>query len=780
MSLDPHALELEAAYDDLESDPRRDPTAFLHLSVSLAKNLPDEAHARAIELMWTALARLDHLESNPASHPSIEAVREAVNALDMLGVAAGDHSMRVWLARWERSYRMRRVEGCSDDDLVELHLRVGDAAVDADDLVTAYGAVIEALDLIEATGADHLLTEVVAACALWSRLVECPDPSPIERRLQEIRERGRDEPAGVWALIGSAVLCQQRGDTAEAELHLRRLRAMTDDQMPPLAWLVGAWVARAGGHAAALDEALGHLASAEPADPTTDLLIEELLEECDRELHGVQLHHVPDRPTVEVADVVLPPEVDPGDPVALASRVASLEALVEARTRQLEQALVDLRDMADRSQHDPLTGLANRTHLRELLAARIASRHSVAVLAIDIDRFTRVNETIGHVAGDALIVEVARRLGRIVSPADTLARWGGDEFMVILNGHTEIERVESVANGIRQALGVPWLAAEGTEVVPSVTIGVALAPNGEIDPDVVLQQVDIALEEAKRAGRGRVEVFGDALGDAAQHRFETESLIRQGMERGWFELFFQPIYSNETGRPYAAESLLRLRHPERGVLAPAAFLDVAEDTGLAVPLGDWVIRSACEHLAAWQDSTPGFRLAVNVSASQLDSNFPVMVAESIDATGADAEALVIELTEHLLLAADEEQVAVLNSLRSMGIRIALDDFGTAYSSFNHLRRFPIDIVKIDRSFVAGICSNPEDLAIVAAVVDLSRVFGFRVIAEGVETSEQLDLQRRLGCFGAQGFLIGRPRPASHFGELLAGLSIVDQVTRLPS
>lgn len=463
-------------------------------------------------------------------------------------------------------------------------------------------------------------------------------------------------------------------------------------------------------------------------------------------------------------------------PIELRDRpdLVELEQLVGERTRQLEQALIDLRDLSARADHDPLTGLANRRRLREMLGELVGLRVPATVMTIDLDRFSRINETLGHAAGDQLLVEIAGRLSGVIRPQDTVGRWGGDQFVIILPSLATPASVSAMADAVLEAINEPWRSngEESDEVVPSASIGVTLAPNGLDDADSALREADTALQRAKSMGRRRIEWFGAELGEAARTRFETERLIRDGLANGWFELYFQPVHPNHDGYPLAAEALLRLHHPDGRLLSPGAFLEVAEDTGLARPLGTWVLNEACRLAGMWLKGGVPFRFAVNVSASQLDAELPDVVDRALADNGLSPITMTLELTEHLLLAADEVQVDALNRIRDRGVQLALDDFGTAYSSLNHLRKFPVDVVKIDRSFVAGICDNAADTAIVRAVVDLSRTFGFRVIAEGVETTEQLDAQKRLGCHGVQGYLVGRPRPAAEFGSLLASRALM--------
>ncbi len=456
----------------------------------------------------------------------------------------------------------------------------------------------------------------------------------------------------------------------------------------------------------------------------------------------------------------------------LGDRVSSLEELVDARTRELEQALIDLRDLTQRSELDELTGLMNRSRLRSVLAEMAEHGTVVSILSIDVDRFGRVNESLGHTVGDALLEEIARRIRRVIRADDLVGRWGGDEFVVVLVDLVDPDQVMDLATRVSEVVALPWRAPTDERVVPSVSIGVVTAPEGVADGDLVLRQADAARRRAKRSGSGRVEWFGHELSDVARRRFQTEHLLRDALAEGWFELYFQPVHPNFDDDPLSAEALLRLHHPDGHLLSPGAFLDVAEETGLARPIGAWVVDETVRTAARWSRLGTPFRVALNVSASQLDDGFADLVTDALDRYGVAPQRLTLELTEHTLLEADARQVSIITELCDRGVGLALDDFGTAYSSLNHLRRFPVDVVKIDRSFVNGICHDPYDHAIVAAVVQLSQTFGFRVIAEGIETAEQLDAQRRLGCHGAQGFLIGPPRPAHAFERLLTSRQLV--------
>lgn len=471
----------------------------------------------------------------------------------------------------------------------------------------------------------------------------------------------------------------------------------------------------------------------------------------------------------------------PGAPLTVVEYARGFIDWIDARVAEPDPVVadpyltVDLRGPRSDETLDPLTELINRQGIRRLAAETLGRNVRCAAIVIDVDRFGRINESYGHQVGDDLLSEIARRIGGAVRSRDVVARWGGDEFVVLMSGVRDQGTTLAVAAAIRDALAEPWTAPDGNQVVVTATMGAAISSPVGTDPDDLLRRADASVERGKNAGKDRVEVWGGGAEDEARQRLEVESMIRAALDNGWFRLYFQPVHSNAPGQPLAAEALLRLVHPELGVLAPGAFLGVAEETGLTKAIGDWVLDESCRIASRWTSSGQPFRFAINVSPRQLDQDLPAAVAEACRRHGIPVDTLTLELTEHALLEADDAQVQVLEAVRAGGVHIALDDFGTAYSSFSHLRRFPVDVVKIDQSFVAGIGSSEKDTAIVRAVVDLSQSFGFRVIAEGVETASQLDQQRRLGCHGAQGFLIGRPRAADQFGELLVTLPMFAQM-----
>ncbi len=807
-------IDLEARYRRTLRDPEREPGPFADLSGRFAARVVDLDPERAEQVLAFALETLG--ESPAEEH------RDVVLML-LRDLATVSGRLRHFDVQFEAFDRERRVAMSAlpvdRPAMVALRRRCGSALLAAGRIDEGFADLAHAIEDAAGGDDDELFAEVLFDVIAASRAHRVPESvsASIERLLLNARQGHPAQQRVLWCLVGVIALRLERGDHEGAQVYVSRLSdASRALELPPIVYLVVGWARLAQGDAGwALDVfesvaemavhdprmrfllaasygeaafAAGHAveAAASLVEATTysvgDLrtlarcheLLAEIAVADGRHDDAVQQLQLTRRYERELREGAAPSDearvIDLRD-----RRVRTLEQLIDDRTRELEQALLDLRDMSQRSRYDGLTGLVNRHCVADVLAERMAVHATVAVLTIGIDRFVRINESLGHTMGDALLVEMARRLEHVLDPADVVARWGGDEFVVLLCGVRDDGAAVLVAEVIRQRLCVPWDAQDETLIVPSVTIGVAVSGDLSIEPEALLRQADLALDQAKARGKGRVEVFGDSLGQASRRRFDAEMLVRSALENDWFELYYQPVYSNVTGRPTAAEALLRIAHPELGLLPPAVFLDVVHETDLAAPVGQWVIETACRALAKWQQLGRWFRLSVNVSAGQLDTRLPSLVARAIESAGAMADGLVIELTEDALLEADDSQVAAMTEIRESGVRIALDDFGTAYSSLTHLRRFPVDYVKIDRSFVAGICHDPQDEAIVRAVVDLSRSFGFRVVAEGIETAEQLDRQRLLGCHAAQGYLIGRPMAESAFTELLAGLPMVDQM-----
>jgi diguanylate cyclase (GGDEF)-like protein len=432
-------------------------------------------------------------------------------------------------------------------------------------------------------------------------------------------------------------------------------------------------------------------------------------------------------------------------------------------------------ELADQSMHDPLTGLPNRRLFLDRLAQAIArsrrTQSSVGVAFLDLDRFKNVNDSLGHDAGDELLVEVARKLESVIRPGDTVARFGGDEFTVLcedLPSETARERTMEIAERLRSTVIRP-LVVRGTEMFVGASVGIALATSGEERPEELLRDADAAMHHAKDAGRGRVEVFDDAMRARALTAHATENALHRALERAEFRIFFQPIVGLADARCVGAEALVRWQHPERGLLAPAEFVPLAEETGLVVEIGWWVLEEAARNAARWQlEQSEPFQVSINLSARQLvQPDLADRVAEVIAETGVQPSSLCFEITESVLMDDAEAVLDIITRVRALGVQFAIDDFGTGYSSLGYLKRFPVDSVKIDRSFVSGLGSDPGDAAIVSAVIGLAHALGMRVTAEGVETEEQLATLIALECDEAQGYFFSPPQPAPDLRSLIA-------------
>jgi diguanylate cyclase (GGDEF)-like protein len=445
-----------------------------------------------------------------------------------------------------------------------------------------------------------------------------------------------------------------------------------------------------------------------------------------------------------------------GQAAVSAGNLAQHELLRDAEARLRHQAY-----------HDGLTGLANRALFSERVSEAIRRRPdaSVAVLFLDLDGFKLVNDTVGHEAGDELLVVVAERVRACLRTDDVAARLGGDEFAVLLEGLASVEGAEAIAERLRVSLREPVQLA-GREFALRASIGLA---SGGDDHDGLLRRADVAMYAAKTAGGDRVERFRPELLVKADAWAELATDLRSAVSRGEIELRFQPILELEDGRVHAVEALARWRHPRRGLLAPSDFIEIAEQTGTIHALGDFIVDEACRIAAGWAEAggdPPA--VSVNVSAEQLHSErFAARVAAALARHGLPAGRLVLEVTESTALAADPETQRALADLRELGVALALDDFGTGYSSLSYLARLQVDLLKLDREFLAGIDESPAQARLVGAVIQLARTLGVPVIAEGIERPAQLDRLLELGGSLGQGFLLGRPM---EFGELELGLS----------
>nr|MBL8412782.1 EAL domain-containing protein [Dechloromonas sp.] len=415
--------------------------------------------------------------------------------------------------------------------------------------------------------------------------------------------------------------------------------------------------------------------------------------------------------------------------------------------------------------HDVLTGLINRFSLKSRLdqalsaARRLGSQ--VALLFIDLDRFKGINDTLGHHIGDQLLVEVANRLRDSVRDSDVVARLGGDEFVVMLAGIEHSNAVAMVAEKIVLATGDPY-RVEGYDLYTTPSIGIAIFPTDGEDGETLMRNADAAMYHAKTAGRNNFQFFDAKMNDAALERLKIEHSLRQALARDEFCLHFQPILDIASGRVAGLEALIRWNHPEQGLLMPGRFIGVAEETGLIQPLGDWVFWAACKQLADFRAAGIfGVKMGVNISAIQMrNGNLPILARGAIEAFGLNPAELVFEITESVAMQQPQETVRILDALHDMGVGLAIDDFGTGYSSLTYLRLFPIDHLKLDRSFVEEIGQSPDGTIICDATIGLAHNLGLKVVAEGVETEVQCDYLRERGCDLMQGYLFSRPVPAA--------------------
>jgi diguanylate cyclase (GGDEF)-like protein/PAS domain S-box-containing protein len=434
--------------------------------------------------------------------------------------------------------------------------------------------------------------------------------------------------------------------------------------------------------------------------------------------------------------------------------------------------------LAHRAFYDPLTNLPNRSLFLDRLrhALRRATRrkdYAFAVLFLDIDRFKLINDSLGHMAGDRLLVMIARRLEVSLRPGDSVARLGGDEFTVLLDDIKDITDATTVAERIQKELSTPFDVG-GQEIYTSSSIGIACSTTGYQRPEDVLRDADTAMYRAKARGRARHALFDTAMHAHVVRQLQLEAELRRAIERDEMFVQYQPIVSLETGRVSGVEALARWRSTERGLVEPSEFIAVAEETGLIQSLGRWVLRQACLEANQWRTKNPTIgpcSLSVNLSSKQLSQpDLASVIGEVLDQTGLPAELLQLEITESAILEHPEAAAVTLKRLKELGVRLSIDDFGTGYSSLSYLQRFPIDSLKIDRSFVQHLgverAIDGDDARIVRAIVMIGRNLGKQVIAEGVETADQLQLLRDVGCDFAQGFFFAKPLDGESCRNLL--------------
>ena len=421
--------------------------------------------------------------------------------------------------------------------------------------------------------------------------------------------------------------------------------------------------------------------------------------------------------------------------------------------------------IAHMARHDALTDLPNRILLRERIEhelKRVKRGECLAVLCLDLDHFKSVNDTLGHPIGDELLKVVADRLRHCTREPDTIARLGGDEFAIIMTAMHQPSDAAFLSQRVREAITKPF-ELDGHQMVVDVSIGISIAPLDATDPDQLLKSADMALYGAKADGRGTYRFFEPEMDARMRQRRDLEMDLRQALVNGEFELHYQPLVTLDNNEITGFEALVRWKHPVRGTISPGDFIPVAEETGLIIQLGDWVLRKACEETAAWPEN---LKIAVNLSPAQLKSrNLVQVIVGALAASGMPATRLQLEITESVLMQNTFATLATLHQLRELGVQIAMDDFGTGYSSLSYLRSFPFDKIKIDRSFINDLSNGSEPLAIVRAIASLAKSLSMISTAEGVETTQQLEQLQSVGCTEMQGYLFSQARPAHEISRL---------------
>ncbi|MDP3520347.1 MAG: EAL domain-containing protein [Hydrogenophaga sp.] len=459
-----------------------------------------------------------------------------------------------------------------------------------------------------------------------------------------------------------------------------------------------------------------------------------------------------------------------------------LAKLVRDRTQDLQQSNRKLQrefevrkayevELRKQATHDALTGLGNRTLLDDRITRAIAQLQQgdkdVAILLLDLDHFKNINDSLGHRVGDRILQRVAKLLMACVSDSDSVCRLGGDEFVILLTNAQHADHVATIAENIVETLRQPHVI-DDMEFHVSASLGIAMCPQDANTSDALLSQADMAMYRAKQGGRNRFEFFSTELDSQAKMRLHLEDELRRALRLGEFEVHYQLKVGLSDGEIVGVESLVRWRHPTRGMVFPAEFIPIAEDSGLIVPLGEWVLRTACAQARKWIDlGGPRISVAVNISAKQFqDEALLAKVTAALQDAGLPPDYLELEVTESLMMHKPEEATNTMQALRKLGVSLSLDDFGTGYSSLTYLQRFPLQYLKIDRSFISHALENASDAAIVRAVIAMGKALNLTIIAEGVETQAQLALLKNEGCDIAQGYLLGRPTPAEEITNRL--------------
>lgn len=462
---------------------------------------------------------------------------------------------------------------------------------------------------------------------------------------------------------------------------------------------------------------------------------------------------------------------------------SQLERMVQERTSELSAANTRLRrEITERKQmeeiikhqahHDALTGLPNRRLFMDILSIELAlakrSRKRFAVLFLDLDRFKYINDTLGHDIGDELLKQVAARFKGTIRQSDIVARIGGDEFNILLNDVPHSEDISIIADKIVNSFKKSF-SIRSHELYIQTSIGISIYPDDGTDIERLFKSADIAMYNAKEQGGNTYQFYNSSMNIRTIERLRMENWLRQSLDRGELMVYYQPQLLVETGEVLCAEALVRWRHPGRGILEPKDFIPLAEETGFITAIDEWVLKTACRQFAEWQKSGfPGICVTVNISAKQFQqADLAEKISQILEDTGFDPQRLDLEITESTAMRNMEHTIPNMNRLAKMGIGIAIDDFGTGYSSLNYLKKLPIHKLKIDKSFVKDIATDPDDRIIISAVTAMAQNMKLRVIAEGVETKEQMEFLKSIGCREMQGFLFSKPLPSEEFRELIA-------------
>lgn len=463
--------------------------------------------------------------------------------------------------------------------------------------------------------------------------------------------------------------------------------------------------------------------------------------------------------------------------------IARTYATADEDRARLERSLdVSSREMYERTQeikhqafHDKLTGLPNRAHFLDRVKFAVSksarSKVNLAVLFIDLDNFKMINDSLGHEAGDQMLVEVSKRILECIRPGDSVARLGGDEFTVLLEDAIDPENAKVIAKRILANMKEPMYLGQ-TETYATASIGICFSPADQMSAEEMIKSADMAMYDAKTKGRARCVTFKESMRAQAADRMKLETELRLALDRKEFRLVYQPLVSMETGKTLGAEALIRWEHPVRGNIPPNYFIPIAEEIGVIVPIGNWVLNEACRQMKAWHDEsgTSDLLMSVNLSGRQLQRRDVVdKVSEALEHSQLKPSCLQLEITETVLLADHKEVALKLDGLKELGVHIALDDFGTGYSSLSILSDFPIDSIKIDRSFITKLKNDQKAQAVVEAIMALSKSLKMDVTSEGIESDFEFDYVRNLGCAIGQGYLFSRPVESDSFLQAAADI-----------